>query len=255
MEKNHTSKSYPMVGEGLHSYATNSGHQTWDVVPDQMHFFVVQYIIEDVKSVSQSKDIAFEVFFNDHSANDFDTLFRTLPVERNSFAAGLPIPEQVQDKTSTTWNKGRISYGTCKKVEDAFSAQFAYDFESFLKARAIEIVPGGFMALPIPCITTKVKSIALLELLASSLGLVEEATVDSFNIPFYLPSPEEVESIVKKNGCFKIEKMQGLPRSITTVEEFILLFSQKLAEFGIFSYPSTAYETMDLFTFLKRTSE
>ncbi|GLT94460.1 hypothetical protein SLE2022_121990 [Rubroshorea leprosula] len=141
------------------------------------------------------------------------------------------------------------------------------------------------MALLIPCITPKVKSIALLELLASSLvdmtrmGLVEEATVDSFNIPFYLPSPEEVESIVKKNGCFKIEKMQGLPRSITTVEEFISFvraihqeiikdhfgceiideifyrFSQKLAESGIFSYPSTGYETVDLFTFLKRTSE
>ncbi|GLT36938.1 hypothetical protein SLA2020_112840 [Shorea laevis] len=73
--------------------------------------------------------------------------------------------------------------------------------------------------------------------------------------------------------------MQGLPRSMTTVEEFISFvraihqeiikdhfgceingelfyrFSQKLAESGILSYPSTGYGSVDLFTFLKRRSE
>ncbi|GLT94461.1 hypothetical protein SLE2022_122000 [Rubroshorea leprosula] len=110
MEKNHTSKSYPMVGEGLHSYATNSGHQKMglDSFKRLMHeeitkkldvahllssnsnlfriadmgcssgpnaFFVVQYIIEAVKSVSQSKDIEFEVFFNMIIVRMTSTLF------------------------------------------------------------------------------------------------------------------------------------------------------------------------------------
>ncbi|KDO64749.1 hypothetical protein CISIN_1g042525mg, partial [Citrus sinensis] len=32
----------------------------------------------------------FRIFFNDHTSNDFNTLFKSLPPERNYFAASVP---------------------------------------------------------------------------------------------------------------------------------------------------------------------
>lgn len=39
-------------------------------------------------------------------------------------------------------------------------------------------------------------------------GIIEESDVDSFNLPFYAASLEEMEEIVEKNGCFRIERME-----------------------------------------------
>lgn len=39
-------------------------------------------------------------------------------------------------------------------------------------------------------------------------GLVAEAQVDSFNLPLYFPTLEEMTEIVKKNGCFSIALMK-----------------------------------------------
>ncbi|GLT31305.1 hypothetical protein SLA2020_060490 [Shorea laevis] len=279
-------------------------------------FFVVQDIIEAVKSKYPSQEIEFQVFFNDHSANDFNTLLGTLPVEKNYFAAGVPgsfygrlfpkaslhfvhssyalpwlskVPEQVLDRSSPAWNKGRVFYGSCKEVEHAYAAQFAYDFELFLKARAEEVVPGGFMALLFQCVPneaniSKCSLIAFLELLGTTLmdmtkmGLVDEAKVDSFNLPAYIASQAEVETMVERNGCFKIEKMRQLARSIPDVEKFALNcravfgvfvrdhfggeiidevfngFRVKVVQSGFLLNPSL-HPMLDLFVFLKRKSE
>ena len=39
-------------------------------------------------------------------------------------------------------------------------------------------------------------------------GKISEAQVDSFNLPMYVPSLEEMMELVQKNGCFDIEKME-----------------------------------------------
>lgn len=39
-------------------------------------------------------------------------------------------------------------------------------------------------------------------------GLVEEEKVDCFNIPNYMPSPEEVKNEVLKEGSFSIDKCE-----------------------------------------------
>ncbi|KAJ0037820.1 hypothetical protein Pint_22196 [Pistacia integerrima] len=59
-------------------------------------------------------------------------------------------------------------------------------------------------------------------------GLVEEAKVDSFNLPFYFATKQEMELLIQRNGCFKIERMEQMDRpmrdiSRPTVEKFASL--------------------------------
>lgn len=35
--------------------------------------------------------------------------------------------------------------------------------------------------------------------------------MDSFNVPVYTPSPEEMTTIIERNGCFGIERMDLTP--------------------------------------------
>lgn len=120
----------------------------------------------------------FQVFFNDQVLNDFNTLFRSLPQDRQYFAAGVAgsfycrlfpessihfvysstalhwlsrLPEELRDRNSAAWNKGRIHYTSAPdEVIKAYSAHFAKDMQIFFYARAKEIVSGGMMVLIIP---------------------------------------------------------------------------------------------------------
>ena len=38
--------------------------------------------------------------------------------------------------------------------------------------------------------------------------------MDSFNLPTYFASPQEVEAVVERNGCFHIERMEIVPQEI-----------------------------------------
>ncbi|CAB4311770.1 unnamed protein product [Prunus armeniaca] len=44
------------------------------------------------------------------------------------------------------------------------------------------------------------------------MGIVSEEKVDSFNVPIYYMSPQELEAAVERNGCFSIERTETLPR-------------------------------------------
>lgn len=140
---------------------------------------VLQVIRNKYESESPSSKVPeFQVFFNDKTSNDFNTLFASLPEEREYFAAGVPgsfnhrlfprstihfvhssyalhwlsqVPEELLDENSTAWNKGRIHYGGAgKEVVNAYAAQFAEDMGNFLNARAEEIVRGGMMVIVMP---------------------------------------------------------------------------------------------------------
>ncbi|THG19238.1 hypothetical protein TEA_025017 [Camellia sinensis var. sinensis] len=43
----------------------------------------------------------------------------------------------------------------------------------------------------------------------SSKGLIDEDKLDTFNVPSYFPSPEEVKDIVERDGSFTIDHMEG----------------------------------------------
>ncbi|XP_019258619.1 PREDICTED: probable S-adenosylmethionine-dependent methyltransferase At5g38100 [Nicotiana attenuata] len=209
-------------------------------------FSAMQHIIEAVKdkchyqfSADSSNIIPeFQVFFNDHVTNDFNTLFRSLPVDRSYFAVGVPgsfhgrlfpsgsihfahsssaihwlskLPEMLLDEKSPAWNKGLIHYvdAATIAVVNAYVAQFDKDMEIFLSARAEEIVPGGMMVLVSPF-----SGYRLLKFFGSSLmdlvneGMIDESLVDAFNVPVYFPSAEDMTKVVERNGCFSIERIE-----------------------------------------------
>jgi hypothetical protein len=146
-------------------------------------FYSVENILEAVQSKyriqgKNSQIPEFQVFFNDHTRNDFNMLFKSLPQNRGYFAVGVPgsfhgrvfpsasihiahssyaiqwlsrVPEAVVDRNSYAWNKGRIHYSnSTDEVIRAHETQYTKDMECFLHSRAQEIVHGGLMILMIP---------------------------------------------------------------------------------------------------------
>ncbi|XP_073136755.1 loganic acid O-methyltransferase-like [Henckelia pumila] len=192
----------------------------------------------------------FQVFFNDQVMNDFNTLFNSLPLERQYYTAGVPgpfhgrlfpksslhfaycscalnwlsdVPEAVLDETSSAWNKARVHYtGAREQVFDAYKNQYAKDIESFLEARAEELISGGLMALLVPAVpsftgseTTFTTPIEM-DLIGSCLvdmakkGTLSEAKVDSFNFPLYFTIPQELRAMIERNRSFSIERTEIL---------------------------------------------
>ncbi|PSS30607.1 S-adenosylmethionine-dependent methyltransferase [Actinidia chinensis var. chinensis] len=210
-------------------------------------FQAVQNIIDATKTFNSNKTLEFQVFFNDLTGNDFNNLFTTLPTPREYFAAGVPgsfhcrlfpnatlniahssyslhwlsrVPEEVVDRESPTWNKGRVHYTSNLKVFYAYSAQFKRDMEGFFNARAQEIVGGGLMLLLLPacqdgflpCETSVSRQYdlfgsCLMDMV--NMGMMSEEKMDSFNLPIYLTSPMEFRELIEANGCFTIEKMEN----------------------------------------------
>jgi jasmonate O-methyltransferase len=140
------------------------------------------------------------------------------------------VPDDILEKNSVAWNKGKIFCAGSQAVGEAYFRQFQKDFNAFLRFRAEELVRGGRMFLLLLGRTSLVPSdqgfIALgWESLGNSLndlasqGLIEEEKVDSFNLPLYAPCPEEVSSEVAREGSFEIIGMELLRKSETFTEE------------------------------------
>ncbi|CAN1157620.1 S-adenosyl-L-methionine:benzoic acid/salicylic acid carboxyl methyltransferase 2 [Linum perenne] len=77
-------------------------------------------------------------------------------------------------------NGGSISISSCSSMSvfEAYYGQFRKDFSSFLRCRAVE------------------------------MGFMSKERVDSFNIPFYRPSPKEIEAEVEKQRSFAIDRIE-----------------------------------------------
>uniref|UniRef100_M1D439 Loganic acid methyltransferase n=2 Tax=Solanum tuberosum TaxID=4113 RepID=M1D439_SOLTU len=201
-------------------------------------FSAMQHVVEALKEKYQNNIPEFQIFFNDHITNDFNTLFRSLPIDRSYYAFGVPgsfhgrlfpsrsihfahcstsihwlskIPKEMLDEKSPSWNKGLIHYIGASNIEvmNAYVAQFEKDMEVFFNARAEEIVPGGMMLLISPQLSER-----LLKFFGSSLmdlvneGKLDESLVNSFNVPVYFPSIEDMTKVVEKNDCFSIERIE-----------------------------------------------
>ncbi|MCD7472861.1 hypothetical protein HAX54_014265 [Datura stramonium] len=228
-------------------------------------FFAMQNIVQAIKDKyhsqtslnSASPEIEFHVFFNDHVANDFNALFKSLfSHQKPYFAAAIPgsfygrlfpscslhlayscyalqwlseAPKELIDKK----NKGRIHYdGASIEVWNSYVAQFDKDMEVFLSARAEEILPGGLIILVLPAIPSEIHHLQIgyriLKFLESSLidmvneGIIEESLIDTFDLPLYFSSAEDMIRVVEKNGCFSIEKMEvTCPQSSIDAKSFI----------------------------------
>lgn len=184
-------------------------------------FVAMQNLIDVIKQkyLSQcpnSQPPDFQIFFNDQTMNDFNTLFTSLPTDRQYFAAGVPgsFHDQLFPKsslhlayssTALHWmsevpekvvelNKGRVHYTSApEEVTQAYADQFAKDIEKFLNARAKEVVSGGMVVIIMPGIPSamphrQLPNGLLFDLMASALmDMVQSVSIPlgirSLNFP------------------------------------------------------------------------
>ncbi|CAH2065397.1 unnamed protein product [Thlaspi arvense] len=202
-------------------------------------FAAVQTIVDAVEHKYQ-KDIEFQVFFNDSSSNDFNTLFKILPPARKYYATGVPgsffgrvlpknifhvgvssyslhfvskIPNEVKDRDSPVWNMDIHCTGFSKKVANLYLDQYKIDVGSFLNARAQEIVSGGLLLLLGSCLPNGVQMSdtvigMMIDFIGSSLNeIAKQGLTDQENLklPIYLAHADELKRIIEENRCFTTE--------------------------------------------------
>ncbi|XP_022978517.1 salicylate carboxymethyltransferase-like [Cucurbita maxima] len=112
-------------------------------------------------------------------------------------------------------NKGNIFIDSTspENVIEAFHRQFQKDFSLFLKCRGEEVVAGGGMALTLLgrtdknyCYAYHLLNLALNKMVAE--GMVEKEKMVRFNIPNFMPTPQEIKEEIQKEGSFMIKRLE-----------------------------------------------
>ncbi|KAK1699588.1 hypothetical protein QYE76_016285 [Lolium multiflorum] len=129
---------------------------------------------------------------------------------------------QLHEGLERNQNEGNIyiAENTPPYVVKLYQEQFQKDFLLFVKLRCNELVFGGQMLLIF--VGRKYEDAYsgglnhLFGLLAQSIqflvneGLVEKEKLDSFNMPNYGPSVDEVKTVIKQSEMFRINKIELL---------------------------------------------
>ncbi|GMJ12751.1 jasmonic acid carboxyl methyltransferase [Hibiscus trionum] len=131
------------------------------------------------------------------------------------------VPESLVSKSpaGAALNKGNICMAKTSPhdVHKAYFDVFERDFKLFLRSRFQEMVPGGHMVLTVvgsDIRTPSSKTCTVWELMGMALydmvleGLIEEAKLDGFNLPYYAPTPEEVKRVIQTEGSFKVRRFE-----------------------------------------------
>ncbi|KAF2926604.1 probable jasmonic acid carboxyl methyltransferase 2 isoform X3 [Oryza sativa Japonica Group] len=102
-------------------------------------------------------------------------------------------------------------------VVGAYARQFRKDFMAFLKMRAVELVPGGRMVLSLAGrrsvdlaseLTHAWESTAMTLSDMVTMGVIDKEKFETFYMPIYGPSDEEIRQIIQEEGSFLIREMQ-----------------------------------------------
>ncbi|KAH9556208.1 hypothetical protein CY35_07G014400 [Sphagnum magellanicum] len=159
---------------------------------------------------------------------------RLLPKESIHFAISIlclhwmsQIPATVTDKSSPLYNKGRSwILGGNPTIAREFAQQSMLDLDNFLDSRAAEMVPGGIVFASFLsrhdaanpenqvnpechhcfCVGSDFEN-AWNDLIDD--GVITTETRDTFNLPTYARSKEEVEAAIIKCGAFDIQYLQS----------------------------------------------
>ncbi|KAK3420951.1 hypothetical protein EUGRSUZ_G01632 [Eucalyptus grandis] len=125
---------------------------------------------------------------------------------------------QVSYEFGSPLNKGHIYLAriTPKSVYEAYLDLFNRDMTVFLKSRSEELVLGGRMMFTMIGRDASVnfapiyhRFLLTTNFLVSCLkGIIEEEKLDDCNMPFYLPTPEEVRYVIQKEGSFDITRFE-----------------------------------------------
>ncbi|TKY65388.1 7-methylxanthosine synthase 1 [Spatholobus suberectus] len=100
-------------------------------------------------------------------------------------------------------------------VYKAYLKQFQEDFKLFLKSRSEELVPGGAMVLLFlgRNETPRRNAFEVISLILNDMlleGLIEEEKLDSFNIPMYDPTVQEIRHVIQEEGSFFLQRLEIL---------------------------------------------
>ncbi|XP_017416422.2 probable jasmonic acid carboxyl methyltransferase 2 [Vigna angularis] len=190
----------------------------------------------------------FQFYLNDLYGNDFNTTIKLLPdfyieykgngscfinVTPGSFYGRLFPSNSInlfhssnglhwlsQDPLLGCKDAASLIKGHCHivstsppEVHKAYLKQYQQDFKLFLKSRSEELVPGGAMVLmhlgyhETPRRTSwEIVSLILNDMLME--GLIEEAKLESFNIPVYEPTVEEVKHVIQEEESLFLERLE-----------------------------------------------
>ncbi|KAF5175793.1 Salicylate carboxymethyltransferase [Thalictrum thalictroides] len=131
-------------------------------------------------------------------------------------------------------NKGNVYLARTSpsNVYKAYAEQFNRDFSVFLSSRSKEMMIGGCMVITIAgrrssgdppskdCFYFwEVFSKTLRNMVSE--GIIDEAKLDSFNLPFYTPSIEEVQTIIKSEGSFDLDWIKTFDIDWDTSEDYV----------------------------------
>ncbi|CAA0412447.1 unnamed protein product [Arabidopsis thaliana] len=145
------------------------------------------------------------------------------------------VPKGLEKNSSSVY----ITTSSPPNAYKAYLNQFQSDFKSFLEMRSEEMVSNGRMVLtfigrktlddPLHrdcCHFWTLLSTSLRDLVYE--GLVSASKVDSFNIPFYDPSKEEVMEMIRNEGSFEINDLEihGFELGLSNHDEDYMLHSQ-----------------------------
>nr|QRX38988.1 gibberellic acid methyltransferase [Ginkgo biloba] len=137
------------------------------------------------------------------------------------------IPVAVVDKNSKAWNQGRAWIDSARKeVVEAYAEQSEQDLKAFLHCRAEEMISGGLLYILMagrpdaehpehqlgdPDSRAKHPFTNSMDEAWDDLvteGLIDEETRDSFNIPAYMRSIEEVRRAFNQCNAFDIGRIE-----------------------------------------------
>ncbi|KAF8104504.1 hypothetical protein N665_0171s0012 [Sinapis alba] len=125
------------------------------------------------------------------------------------------VPQGLEKNTSSVY----ITTSSHPSVYESYLNQFQRDFATFLKMRSEEMVCNGRMVLTFIgrntlndplyrdcCHFWTLLSESMCDLVFE--GIVSASKVDSFNMPFYDPSKEEVKEVIQNEGSFEINDLE-----------------------------------------------
>uniref|UniRef100_A0A0R0IN72 Uncharacterized protein n=1 Tax=Glycine max TaxID=3847 RepID=A0A0R0IN72_SOYBN len=193
-------------------------------------------MVDNARTRLNRKPATFQFYLNDLFGNDFNTIFKSLPdfytrlVEDKGhkfgpcFINATPgsyygrlFPSNFinffHSSTSLHWLSQDPLLGTSPpEVYKAYLKQSQEGFKLFLKSRWEELMPGGAMVLVFPG-RNETPRRSLREVISLTLNdmllevLIEDEKLDSFNIPVYEPTVEEIRHVILEEESLFLQRL------------------------------------------------